>query len=508
MKTLPIKVPTMGEGLQEVKIIHLLKREGEQIEKDAVIYTMQTDKATTEIESPYSGKLVKWLVNEGDVVALDSLVAMIETTLPDENNNEQIENQQHHLESKVQTVDKLKPTIPPRTRAYAKSLSILPEDLVNIVAANGRKLLPSDVDAYLEAKGGQSSEFVTRELSSAQQNLIFQFKRSQEQVVQATVTANLDVSRFASLLPLLNETLHQSTVGQFVSEFQLLAYYVVKAAQDFPQFRSTYSGGNAIKQYQDVNLGIAVHSADNELMTAKISKANTLTMNEFIKVFSHKVEQAMQGRDQADESIQIVLSYLGKGSIVSATPILVAPAIATLFIGGIQSLADGKRIVNLSLSFNHLVINGYDAAKFLAHLEDSLLQIEPQQEKGQFPQKNYSNATAITDIFSLEQWLTQTASTLLGHTIDNDVNLGMQGMDSIQAMSMIASISEQFTINLLPTLIWHYPTIHSIAHHIAPMIGIKASTAKNENMPLEELLEEIKQYSQEEIYALLEGLSE
>jgi pyruvate dehydrogenase E2 component (dihydrolipoamide acetyltransferase) len=57
-----VRVPQMGEGLQEVRIVQLLRRAGDTIQRDDVLYSMETDKANVEVEAPEQGLLHEWLV--------------------------------------------------------------------------------------------------------------------------------------------------------------------------------------------------------------------------------------------------------------------------------------------------------------------------------------------------------------------------------------------------------------------------------------------------------------
>lgn len=73
-----LQVPQMGEGLQEVRIVRLLKNPNDLIIEDEVVYEMETDKALFEIESAYAGKLIKWLIKEGDILPIGTTLAIIE----------------------------------------------------------------------------------------------------------------------------------------------------------------------------------------------------------------------------------------------------------------------------------------------------------------------------------------------------------------------------------------------------------------------------------------------
>ena len=78
MPSVSIRIPQMGEGLQEALLVQFLKKPGQMVRRDEAIYVMETDKATTDVESPYAGRLVEWLVKEGTVLAIGTEVATME----------------------------------------------------------------------------------------------------------------------------------------------------------------------------------------------------------------------------------------------------------------------------------------------------------------------------------------------------------------------------------------------------------------------------------------------
>src|SRR5690606_5243238 len=75
-----LKIAQLGEGLSDVRIVTLYKKEGEEVAKDEVLLEVETDKAVMEIESPYSGRLAKWLAVPGEIVPVGEAVALIEET--------------------------------------------------------------------------------------------------------------------------------------------------------------------------------------------------------------------------------------------------------------------------------------------------------------------------------------------------------------------------------------------------------------------------------------------
>lgn len=74
-----VKIPQIGEGLQEARIVAMLKQPGDIVKRDEPIYQMETDKAVMDVESPYAGRIVRWLANPDDVLPIGGDVAVMET---------------------------------------------------------------------------------------------------------------------------------------------------------------------------------------------------------------------------------------------------------------------------------------------------------------------------------------------------------------------------------------------------------------------------------------------
>src|SRR5262252_7478409 len=79
MASIEIRIPQLGEGLHEARIIRFLKQPGETVKQDEPIYEMETDKATMEIEAPAAGVIAEWSAKEDDVVLIGAPIGRIET---------------------------------------------------------------------------------------------------------------------------------------------------------------------------------------------------------------------------------------------------------------------------------------------------------------------------------------------------------------------------------------------------------------------------------------------
>lgn len=377
-----IFIPQMGEGLQEVVILKFYKKPGDVVKRDETIYSMETDKAVLEVESPHDGVLREWLAEEGSVLPIGSPIARIEVTssVPTHSNAPSVyaEQERKTLPTSPATV------IPPRTRAYCKENGISEEEMLLIPTPTG-KLLPEHVDAYLQTKKASTSvlpisatmsapsseEYVDRPLTTHQRTFIHRLKRSQQIVVPANAKRPINWGKIRAYV----ETLRDQEGLLQPSAFQTFAFCVAQAIKQHPRFRSALIGETTMREYPHVNLGIAVALAEGDLVTAVIPHADKLEFHAFIQAAQKHIQQARQGQDQATETTQFLLTYLGPYEIMDAIPVLVAPAVGVLFVGSPYQ-QEGKLLANLSLTFDHRLVQGMDAALFLQTIAQNVETVE------------------------------------------------------------------------------------------------------------------------------------
>jgi pyruvate/2-oxoglutarate dehydrogenase complex dihydrolipoamide acyltransferase (E2) component len=368
-----ILIPQMGEGLREVCIVGFQKQPGDFVRRDEPLYTMETDKAAMEVESPHEGVLTEWLAQEGAILAVGAPVGRIEV--------------EEEAEAEVQAGD---PTpietpaaqtirdgsIPPRTRAYCREKGLSDEEIRRIPAATG-KLMPADVDAYLATKDaggtqGATPEYTDRSLSPQHRTMIFRLRRSAQLVIPAVAKRPMAWSAIRHFADACRD---RGDAALQPSAFQTFAFCVAQAVRGHPRFRSTLVREEAVREYAHVNLGIAVGLPDGQLTTAVVKDADTLDFPGFVRAAQERIQQAREGVDQADESTQLLLTYLGPYEITDAIPVLIAPAAAVLFLGS-PFLRNGESLVNLVLTFDHRLIQGVEAAEFLRTVVETARRID------------------------------------------------------------------------------------------------------------------------------------
>jgi len=393
MPVISVRIPQLGEGLQEALLVEFLKQPGETINRDDPIYVMETDKATTDVESPYDGKLVQWTVEAGSVLEIGAEIGKMEVAegvkeMPvGHGPAETTPNPAPTAgEPSVATATQPKPVrssrvmIPPKTRKYLKELKLL--DAVDQIPCAGSKLMPEDVDAFVAAGGVEevvsSDLYKVEPLPKSQVVLNYRLGRGAKACIPVTVMTDIDWTSVAQA-----REKARSTGGP--TGFAMACWAVVETLKNHPKFRSAINtDGNSLKVFHHVNLGIAVALPGDEMVTAVVRDADKLSPDDFFAAFAEQIKSARDTGDQADESTTVTVSNIGKAGMRIGIPAIVAPAVATLAIGEAfeHPVPDGdsfkfKTMVTATLSFDHRIVNGVGAANFMNDLKSRIESFDP-----------------------------------------------------------------------------------------------------------------------------------
>jgi len=402
MPVISIRIPQLGEGLQEALLVEFLKQPGDAVKRDEPIYVMETDKATTDVESPYAGELVEWTVEPGTVLQIGSEIGRMSVAegvkempaghAPAGHGSAASTAAPAEPASRKPRITGASPAespkpsaspsdtagtdvaIPPRTRKYLKEKGLL--EIASQIPAAGSKLMPEDVDRYLASQPAAtaraaapsgSAPYDEVPLAMSQITLNYRLTRGTQVCVPVTVMTDIDWTR-------IEEARERSRTKGGPTAFAMGCWAITQTLQRHDKLRSALSSdGRTLKRYRHVNLGVAVALPGDEMVTAVIAKADTLDQASFFAAFQRQVELARNGQDQADEATTITISNIGKAGMRIGIPAIVAPAVATLAIGEVfdRPVPDGKgfrfiRAVTATLSFDHRVLNGVGAGNFLS----------------------------------------------------------------------------------------------------------------------------------------------
>lgn len=398
MPVISVRIPQLGEGLQEARLVEFLKHPGEIIKRDDPIYVMETDKAVSEVESPYDGKLVEWVVEPNSVLPIGAEIAKMEVAEGVEEIAAGHGPPSHMpiappsplpsataataapvtaVEATALRPAKSKIPIPPRTRKYLREKGLL--DKADQIPAAGKKLMPEDVDRYVEnpqealriaAGGGEG--FDASEVPAAQQTLNYRMQRGVQACVAATISTNVDWTSLAAARQ------HTKIAGG-ETPFAMLLWCVAQAVQQHESFRSSISAdGKMLKTYHHVNLGVAVAIPGDLLRTAVVRDADTLERDQFFARLKEQIALVRDGDDQIDATTTVTVSNIGAANVTWGIPVVVPPAVATLAVGAVENrpiptAGGGYEFIKtavLTLTFDHRVINGVGAANFLNHVRE------------------------------------------------------------------------------------------------------------------------------------------
>ncbi len=156
----------------------------------------------------------------------------------------------------------------------------------------------------------------------------------------------------------------------------MMSWCVVRAQEKHAAFRCLVKNDGTILEYVDFDFGVAVALDADRLATASIAGANKLAWPDFLAAYNHAVEETRSGKLIAVQA-PVNLTSLGAFGIESATPIVVPPSMATLFVGSAHDRLYNENgvvrpveVITLSLTFDHKVVNGGGAAAFLYEIKN------------------------------------------------------------------------------------------------------------------------------------------
>ncbi len=386
-----LRIPAIGEGLQEARLVAILKNVGDAVKRDDAVYQIETDKAVMDVECPYEGEVIEWLAAVDDVLPIGAEVARFRTddkvdgAMASTSGAASAQSAPTSIQSQSVSDGSRRRDVPPRTRAYAKEKGLSNEQ-IEAIPSSGSKLMPADVDAFLSggtkandtpSRGKNFSEVA---MGGKQRVLASRLQRSNQIVVPGMMSIVVDWGKIEELR---EET--KAKGGDFQpSAFTYLAYAVAKAATDHPIVRSTLVGDSTIRTYDSLQLGIAVALPGDELVVAVVRDSNTLGWVEFATTARSRINEAREGKDQADESVTLSITNMAGHGIREAMAVVVPPGVATIFLGeaynGLSNEVPGEfkvmRCANVGITIDHRLINGVGGAEFLNAIRDNVSNIQ------------------------------------------------------------------------------------------------------------------------------------
>ncbi|OYV54765.1 MAG: hypothetical protein B7X00_01040 [Legionella sp. 21-45-4] len=400
-----IKVPDIG-GAQQVDVIEILVAPGDVIAKDTSLVTLESDKASMEIPSPKAGKVISIALKVGDKIAEGDLILTLSSEeeaapvsqVPETRTPTQPE-APAEVVAAVRAADSSHESIfaGPSARRLARVLGL---DLQSI-QGTGRKgrITQSNVEAFVKQKLDQGMPGTGFAMPTAPVIDFSQFgeiefkplskiKRLTGQNVQRAWLTIPHVTQFdeADITDLEAFRQAQNKPGGAV-KFTLLAFVckvVSRALELYPLFNASLDAtGSQLIYKRFINIGIAVETP-NGLVVPVIRDANHLQVREIAEEMARLSTKAREKGLMPNEMNggTFTISSLGGIGGTAFTPIVNSPEVAILGLSrsSLKPVYDGKAFVPrlmlpLSLSYDHRVIDGAEAARFTRFLAEALSDI-------------------------------------------------------------------------------------------------------------------------------------
>lgn len=385
----PILMPQAGNSMEEGTILNWRVAVGDAIKPGQVLFELETDKATIEVEAEHGGRLARILVPAGSSAPIKTPVAL----LADDDAAAAAWNPGAAVDAKpAAPAPTAKPATPapapvaarpagerpkasPAARRLARERGV---DLASLPAGSGPggRLLSTDIPASAPAAAAprpavaNAGPAVRRPLSKMRRAIARNLVAAKQTIPHFYMALKIDAGPLAAFVAEEKKRYKLS-----INDAIVLA--VARTLQAFPAFRSQLDG-DEIVEHPNSNIGIAV-GTDNGLVVPVVQRVEGMSLQQLAGEARRVVEAARAGRLEGVGTGVFTISNLGMFGIGEFTAIINPPESGILAVGSIVEeviVRDGAmrpgRTMTLSLSADHRVVDGMVAAQFLAHLRGLL----------------------------------------------------------------------------------------------------------------------------------------
>jgi 2-oxoisovalerate dehydrogenase E2 component (dihydrolipoyl transacylase) len=412
MSEYTFKLPDLGEGTVEAEIAEWMVKVGDVVAEEDPICAMLTDKAAVELTAPVSGKVLSVAGQEGDMVAVGTPLIVFETdraaaakavedvsaeTPAAEPATEQ-EAPEQEARKKPAPADQASAAAPvrpgkvmtsPSIRARAREAGI---DLSGVPGSGPRgRILKADFEAFLESGGAMetAAPAAPRKRTGTTEIKVIGLRRK---IAERMAAAASDIPHFAyveevdvTALEALRAHLNaKKAPGEDkLTPLAFLGLALVRALRDFPQCNAHYDKErNVLIRHEAVHLGIATQTGDG-LKVPVIHHAEARTLEDLaaeIRRVSAAARDNTASREELSGST-ITITSLGKLGGIASTPIINQPEVGIVGVNKmverpmvIDGRVEVRTMMNLSSSFDHRFVDGYDGAALIQALKELLEQ--------------------------------------------------------------------------------------------------------------------------------------
>lgn len=436
MAKFEIIVPAMGEGIIEVTLNRWLIKEGDTVEEDQPLAEVATDKVDSEIPSPYAGKITKIMAKEGDIPKIGQVIALLENELADadlerKEVKEEVERITAHIEPESGTEQKAvheeiiggrTPSgkfISPLVRSIAVKEGIPIEEL-DVIKGSGQqgRITKNDILSHLKNRpaGGVPKTEIEKSVGEAKTVLSPGVQSSAPaKAAQSYTGTNYEIIEMDRVRKLIaDHMVHSKQTSPHVTSFidvdvtnmvmwrekikdsflkrenQKITYTPIfieaaaKALKDFPMVNVSVDGTKIIVK-KNINIGMATALPSGNLIVPVIKNTDEKNLVGLTKAVNDLANRARNNKLLPDDITggTFTITNFGTFNNTTGTPIINQPEVAILGVGAIQKKpavietpqGDAiaiRRIMILSLSYDHRVVDGALGGMFLKRVAEYL----------------------------------------------------------------------------------------------------------------------------------------
>ncbi len=409
MASTKILIPDMGD-FKDVEIIEVLVKEGQQIKKNDSLITLESDKSSVEVPSSHEGVVEKINIKVGDKVNKGDLILSLKTESATKKKDETISEQKKIEETEIKEIKPKKPKefipVAPTTQSGSKSASPKVRKFARELGANiveipgsqrGGRVSEADVKNFVRSQvtvsGGklekkvQLEEYPHEEFGEIELKDIPRVKRlsgpqlvrSWTEIPHVTQHDEIDITEMEQFRSSLFDYYSGEKIS--ITPLAFITRAVVNALKDFPNFNCSIDPGrNKITYKKYYHIGFAVDTPHG-LMVPKIRNVDQMNIKEISNELRKVSKECRNLKINKKEFFggSMTISSLGGIGGTHFTPIINPPEVAILGVGkSYEKLSrfNGKiifrKILPISLSYDHRIIDGAEGARFCVHLRNSL----------------------------------------------------------------------------------------------------------------------------------------
>jgi pyruvate dehydrogenase E2 component (dihydrolipoamide acetyltransferase) len=367
-----VVMPRLSLTMKTGTVVQWFKKEGETVQKGEPLVEVLSEKVTYDVEAPESGVLRKILAFEGTDVPVAESIGLI--AAPDE----QIQETQMTVATTEETITPAVPEKEPTKEIEervvaspaAKRLAREQEVDLSKVVGTGPEghIVEDDVKRLIEAVAGAPRVREVIPLTGIRKTTAERLSKSFQTAPHSTVSMDVDMTEARRL--------HEETQASYTD---ILVKAMAEVLKEHAIINSTLDG-EQIKVYEDINVGVAV-ATEKGLIVPVIHNADRLSLKEISSVVKSLVEKAREGKLTKEDLTggTFTVTNLGMYGVDFFIPIINPPEAAILGVGRVaekpvvvDKIVVVKPVMNLSLAYDHRVVDGAPAAQFLRRVKQLL----------------------------------------------------------------------------------------------------------------------------------------